>query len=67
MKVMFHWEAGTCEFADTRRGSRNLRSEVKINCKGQKPCILKHPLHLLFPLELHSDVPMDNLAIRERP
>ena len=42
-------------------------AEVKISSKGQKLCLIKRPLQLLFPLELHSDVQMDNSPICERP
>ena len=40
---------------------------MKVCSKGQKPCIIKRPLQLLFPLELHSDLQIDDQPIRERP
>ena len=42
-------------------------AEVKICSKGQKPCMIKRPLQLFFPLELHSDLQMDNQPVHERP
>ena len=61
------WRLGLVESLIRGRDQDVRGAEVKVCSKGQKPCVIKRPLQLLFPLELHSDLQMDNQPIRERP
>ena len=61
------WKLGLIKSLIRGRDQEVRGAEVKISSKGQKPRIIKRPLQLLFPLELHSDLQMDNQPIRERP
>ena len=61
------WRLGLVESLIRGRDQEVRGAEVKVCSKGQKPCVIKRPLQLLFPLELHSDLQMDNQPIRERP
>ena len=61
------WRLGLVESLIRGRDQEVRGAEVKVCSKGRKPCVIKRPLQLLFPLELHSDLQMDNQPIRERP
>ena len=45
------WKLGLVKSLIPGRDQEVRGAEVKICSKGQKPCIIKHPLQLLFPLE----------------